>query len=383
MSKIVFIITDYGSFNNFLGEAAIALASKGYEITVICSRTRVIDVPDKVDYESLGIVFHYVAFPRGFNLFKHYKSSVEIHKIVNRIKPDILSIHFTTGIFTSTFIGRFKFKTIGTFHGLGYPVVEGMLKRFMYKAIEKRSIERLDEAWVLNESDHNLLLKDFPEKSVLLLPTKGLGCDLKKFDPSLFSINSKSALKHDLHIEVNDFNICFTGRFTNFKGFDKVIKAFKKVREEYGKTNINLILIGGKDSAHSTGLDKTDEDWYISESSIKKIGFTSEVEKYLSITDLFVFPSEKEGMPICITEALAMEVPVITANSRGCNDLIENSINGFLLEENTPEEIAKQIVRLVATPNILGELSRNIIEKRSLLDRQQFVDQQLKYFASL
>lgn len=382
MKKIVFVITDFGSFNNFLGEVAVRLSKTGIEVHLISSSIKVIKIEDKFNYKMEGIIIHNVDLPRGFNPIKHKKASSKIHKIINDIQPDVVSVHFTTGIFTTTFNKRLKYKTIGTIHGLGYPVVDGVLKKFIYRFVEKRSMNRVDEVWVLNKMDLDILKTEFKNIKSYQIPTKGLGCDLSKFDPNNFDKESKDVLKKSLLISDNDFVIGFTGRFVTFKGYDKVVKAFKFLKEK-GVDNIKLILIGGQDDAHPTGLTDEEEKWVQEDNSVINIGFSSKVQDYLSITDLFVFPSEKEGMPVCIIEALAMNVPVITADARGCNDLIEDSKNGVLLKKNEPNEISKQILFLKDNKIEYERMKFEISKERYLMDRELFVKQQLDYFKEI
>lgn len=382
--RIQFIITDYGSFNNFLGDLAVHISRCSHKVSVICSSDRVIKVSDRYDYASENIDFRFVEFPRGFNLLKHWKASKKIHQEIGRFKPDLVSIHFTTGIFTTTFYKRLPLKTLGTFHGLGYPVVEGFLKGLIYKYVESRSLKRIDEAWVLNKSDHQLLQRDFPQTIVHQLPTKGLGCDLARFDPENFTNADKCALRIKLNIPESAFVLCYTGRFVFFKGFDKVIRAFRHLVENVKMTDLHLLLVGGKDQAHATGLTDEEGSWMSEQQNIHRIGFSSEVEKYLSVTDLFVFPSEKEGMPVCIIEALAMGVPVLTSDARGCHDLIEHKINGIISGRNpTYVKIAEDIKEYRMNISLQNSLKINIQSERNLLDRQRFVMQQASYLTKL
>lgn len=377
--NIVFIITDYGSFNNFLGEVAVSLLRNGNKVHLISSSNKVINIDDKFDYVGEGLQVNYVDFPRGFNPFKHSKASSIIQNIVNNINPDFVSVHFTTGVFTTTFNRRLKFKTIGTFHGLGFPVVDGFFKKLIYRFVEKRSMNRVDEVWLLNRMDLNIVNSELPSVKAYQIPTKGLGCDLNKFNPDNFDIVFKNNLRNSLNISEDDFVIGFTGRFVTFKGYNKVVKAFKSLKER-GVKDIKLILIGGIDIAHSTGLDELEESWIEGDDSVLNIGFSSKVEEYLSITDLFVFPSEKEGMPVCIIESLAMNVPVLTADARGCNDLIINNHNGILLQNNTVEEIAREILRIKQDYTLYNQMKFNITKERFLMDRRLFVEQQLNFF---
>ncbi|MFD2598072.1 glycosyltransferase [Sphingobacterium corticis] len=383
MSKrIVFIITDYGSFNNFLGDVAVRLVRLGNKIDVISSASKVIDIEDKYDYNEAGIVFHPVNLPRGFNPFKHYSASKMIHKIVNQIQPNVVSIHFTTGAFTTTFTGRLNYHTSATFHGLGYPVITDRVKRFVYKFVEDRCFKRVDEVWVLNRFDLELLESRRLNVPVRQVPTKGLGCDLEKFDPNKFSLDFKSSLRGSLTIEPSDFVIGFTGRYVTFKGFDKVVRAFKMLCEERNISNIKLLLIGGRDDIHPSGLTDLEEQWLLHSKQVINIGFSSKVQDYLSITDLFVFPSEKEGMPVCIIEALAMNVPVITADARGCNDLIVDGKNGILLQLSTESEIADGVLKLKDDTVFYNSLKEEIKTQRANYDRTHFINQQVDFFES-
>jgi glycosyltransferase involved in cell wall biosynthesis len=379
--KIVLLITDYGSFNNFLSEIAIKLNQEGHEVYVITSKEKVIKIEDKYDYKALGVNFVFVDFPRSFNFLQHYKISSLIQKKIEEISPDLVNLHFTTGIFTTVLKNKLKFKTIGTFHGLGYPVIDNYIKKQIFKFVEYFCISRLDETWVLNKADKELLQKKF--KNINLLPTNGLGCDLTVFNRDNFSENENNELKKLLGINADDFVISFTGRFVDFKGYHIVVKAFRVLEEIYNIKNIKLITMGGRDKIHPTGLDEEEEAYLKNNKNIINIGFTKDVDKYLSITDLFFFPSKKEGIPICIVEALAMGIPVMTFDARGCNDLVVDNVNGKLLNINsTIENFAEQILNLYKNPELLKKYSINALADRNKLSRENFINFQLKQIAS-
>lgn len=379
MKRIVFIITDFGSFNNFLSELAVKLARNGYEISVISSTQKIINVDDKYDYKKENIDIYSINFPRDFNIFNHYNISKKIHAILDHINPDLVSIHFTTGIFTTVLSSKLKFYSIGTFHGLGYPVVRG-LKRFIFQIVEFFSASKLDEIWLLNQSDYNIFKKKYI--NTFLLPTKGLGCNLDVFNPSLFSQESKNKLKNDLGITDDDFVITYTGRFVHFKGYDIVIKTFRLLEKKY--SNLKLLTLGGPDNAHETGLNSEEEEYIKNNKNIINIGFTNKVSNYLSITNLFFFPSKKEGIPVCIIESLAMEIPVVTYDARGCNDLIINGYNGKLLSlVKKEQEFALEIEEVLMNKKLITEYIENIKRDRNLYSRNNFIDFQMKHLILL
>lgn len=379
--RIVLIITDYGSFNNFLGDLSIRLLEKGNKVDVFTSKEKVINIADKYNYINLGINFHFINFPRSFNLWSHYKVSKEIQRKLFIIDPDIVSIHFTTAIFSTLLAGRLPFKTIGAFHGLGYPVIKNLIKKKVFKFVEIFSSCKLDEIWLLNNLDYSLLKPKFKEK-VFLLPTKGLGCNIDTFDIDNYSLEVINDLKVNLGIQQNDFVIAFTGRFVHFKGFNTVVRAFRKLEVINPAQKLKLITMGGFDKIHPTGLSKEEENYFKNAVNIINIGFTKDVADYLAISDLFVFPSQKEGIPVCIIEALAMGLPVIASDARGCNDLVINNKTGFLLDKDaTSKEYSDKIRIMIENKSILKKFKKNIEKERLSLDRNNFISHQLKFFS--
>jgi glycosyltransferase involved in cell wall biosynthesis len=379
-SKILFIITDLGGFNNFLAELCEFLIQKNkFEISVICSETKIIDYEDKFDFTSVGIRFYFVDIPRGYNILKQIAASRIINRIISEEKPDIIHAHFTTAIFTTLLCKRKNTRIWGTFHGLGYVVSIGS-RKIIFKLIEYFCFSRLKKIIVLNEMDYKIIPVKYRKR---LIKSIGLGCDLQKFDNNRFSISEKMILKQELEIN-KQFILAFTGRFVYFKGFHIIAKTFLELSKKYNFT-FKLILIGGKDPIHISGLTDEEEKVFFDHPDVIEIGFTKDVNKYLSIVDLFVFPSKKEGIPISITEALTMGIPVITFNSRGCNELVKDGFNGILIKEspNVFEEVnlfINAVEKLFLDQNLYDLLKRNAINSRDKLSREHFINEQTEWY---
>ena len=381
-NSILFIITDFGSFNNFLSELCFSLIKKhDFKVSVICSSDKVIDFENKFDFASIGIRFHFVEIPRGYDILEQIRSSKKINSIIEIEQPDIIHAHFTTAIFTTLLLKKSKTKIWGTFHGLGFPVSKGF-KKMMFIILEYFCFSRLEKIIVLNEIDFNSVPGKF--RSHLLKNTcLGLGCDLKKFDKEKFSSNDKMNLKNEFKIN-KQFVLAFTGRFVYFKGFDIVAKLFIELSKKHNGI-FKLILIGGRDKAHITGLKSEVEEQFFNHPDVISIGFTKEVNKYLSIVDLFVFPSKKEGIPISITEALAIGIPVVTFNSRGCNELVKDRYNGILIDDNLKksEEInlfISAIEKLSKDKELYNILKTNAINDREDLSRENYIREHIDLY---
>jgi len=378
--KLVLIITDYGSFNNFLAEQALKMLEDKHEVYLITSGEKIINRADKYDFKAKGIKIINVDFPRNFNPYLHFKASKKIKNILKKINPDLVHVHFTTGIFTTVFSGKPIYPTIGTFHGLGYPVLKG-LKKIIFQLVEEYCFKRLDQIWLLNKMDYDLIKKKYDNKT-FIYSSEGLGCDLDIFKPNNFDDLFKKALRKELGIKEEDFVFAYIGRYVNFKGYHLTIESFLNLSKKF--SNIKLITMGGKDPIHPTGLSKEIEEELRVSENIINIGFTHDIQKYLAISNLFVFPSFKEGMPVCVIEALAMEVPVVTTNSRGCNDLILNNYNGFLIEDYSNEnELTNLLDYILNNKKVLDELIINAKKDRFKYSRKLFVEEQMEEYLKL
>ena len=66
--------------------------------------------------------------------------------------------------------------------------------------------------------------------------------------------------------------------------------------------------------------------------NIHFLGFRKDIEKLQKISDLAVSSSLREGLPVNVLEAVIAEIPVVALKCRGMQDLIENGVNGYLVE---------------------------------------------------
>ncbi|RED19599.1 glycosyltransferase involved in cell wall biosynthesis [Flavobacterium cutihirudinis] len=377
--KILLVITDYGSFNNFLAELAVNLSHEN-QVHVICSESNIINIVDKFDYAKYNLTFHKIDIPRSTSIIKLIKSASKINQMIKSIKPNLVYAHFTTGIFPTVFFKKNDIVYWGAFHGLGMNASSGV-RKIMFSIVELFCFWRLDKIFTINNKDFSLVKSIFKQKATKYTSC-GVGCDIDKFDSSKFRELEKKVVKEELKID-DRFVITYTGRFVEFKGFDLVYKSFMKLTNEFPNKYI-LLLIGGKDPIHITGLTEQEELNLSENENIVQVGYTSQVEKYLAISDVFLFPSKKEGLPVCIVEALAMGLPVITLDERGNSDVVKNDFNGYLVKSMSKSEdivkIVERIKYLSQNSDVSKLFSENSLKNRSLYSRDFFISEQIKLF---
>jgi glycosyltransferase involved in cell wall biosynthesis len=125
-----------------------------------------------------------------------------------------------------------------------------------------------------------------------------------------------------------------------------------------------------------------EKDSFNSCSSIFNVGWVDNVQDYLSISHVMVFPSFREGFPVCIMESLSMGVPVITINSRGCNEIVLNQFNGYV---TNPDDIsiAKKMDEIACDVTLYSQLSTNALSIRDKYDRKLFTNNQYDIYKKL
>lgn len=295
--KLVLIISDYGAFNNFLTELSSIIAQdEKHTVHIICSKSKVIDIDDKVLSKGQNINFHYVDIPRTTNLVGEIRAASKIRSLVTAINPDLIHSHFTTGTFPAVLFRKKGYTYWSTIHGLGMNSSRG-LRKWIFALVETICFIRVDKIFVVNDQDFNLVNRLFSKK-VLKYDCFGFGCDIEKFNPANFPEGKNRELKKVIGIKEGVVVIAFTGRYVHFKGFHLVIESFQKLTEQFpGK--FKLILMGGFDPIHKTGLDKEGEAFFNTNEDIINLGFTSDVYKYLSVTDIFLFQvRRKDCLPV-------------------------------------------------------------------------------------
>jgi len=153
-----------------------------------------------------------------------------------------------------------------------------------------------------------------------------------------------------------------------------VARSFLKIQSETNKCK--LLLLGVKDSIHPTGLSPRDEELFFSLSSVIQVGWQTNVQDYLALSNVMVFPSYREGVPVCLMEALSMGVPVITLNSRGCRDVVRDEVDGLILDDDSTDSVYRAMMRLMNNSVEYMKYSKNAFLGRDRFDRKHYVREQ-------
>jgi glycosyltransferase involved in cell wall biosynthesis len=191
------------------------------------------------------------------------------------------------------------------------------------------------------------------------------------FIPNGVNLREYSSAPHNTMIRKKmglnkDKIIIYTGRLAPEKGLYFLIHAYAKLHT--GIPTKLLILGDGKELQ---GLRKIIKH-YNAEDRIKLLPAVDEVSDFLQIADIFVMPSQFEGLSNSILEAMACGLPVIATRVEGNIDIIQDGINGILVEPNDEQSLINAITRLLANPDnarALGLKAQMMVQQEYSLDK--------------
>lgn len=177
------------------------------------------------------------------------------------------------------------------------------------------------------------------------------GVDLENFSKE-FSETELFSAKEEIEKKEGDIFLITSSRLVYKNAVDQIIKALSHLPK-----NFNL-LIAGEGEERQT-LEDLAEKLSLKE-RVKFLGVIShqKLPLYLKVSDIFIRPSRSEGMGNSFIEAMASGIPVIGTPVGGIPDFLEDEKTGLFCEVDNPEDIAKQVKRLIED----NKLRQNIVE---------------------
>ena len=174
-------------------------------------------------------------------------------------------------------------------------------------------------------------------------------------DTDIFTKNyeKRAEMREQLHLN-DQFIILFASRWTENKGIYDLLNAFAIIRERIDM-ELKLILIG---SGENNIVISTIESLNLSE-DVLPIGRVQSVHEYYCMADLFILPSQFEGLPMALLEAMSSGLPSIASKVGGNPELISSGINGLLIEPSNLDELVETIMWCISNRNDLDTIGIN------------------------
>lgn len=355
------------------------LTLEGYDVTSACSEGK-----NSADLRAKGYKITNIDVARKISVWSNLKSIVGLVKLMKKNKYDIVHVHTPVAALLGRIAAKFARVpiVIYTAHGFYFHERMSKLQYMFFFGIEKCAGRLLtDYIFTQSEEDRQTAVtrKIIKESRVCTISN---GVDVKgKFNPANINRSIVERKRSELGVSDSDKVIMFIGRFVREKGIMDLLEAFNSI----GRDDYKLMLVGDRFTAERD-METYDYIRNLTEANKNIIvtGRRYDISDLLYMSNLFILPSYREGMPRSVIEAMAMGKPVIATNIRGCREEVVEGETGFLAEVNNPSQLKDRIIKILENQELekkMGSLGR--LRAEGLFDEDKVIDIELRVISKL
>ncbi len=323
--QLVLVISSLyaGGAERVLSGLANHWAKKGHQVTILTfapsDAIPFYPLDKKVKLKPLGLsetspsLWH-----RLLNIIKRI---LTLRKIIKALSPDVVV----------SFISSMNITTLLAAWGLRIPVLASERTHPLYHKLPP-----------LDDLLRRLL---YPQAAKIVVQTQSAANYFLPLD-NIAVIPNSVRLPRTLALQQTDVHhIISVGRLISTKGFDSLIQAFSKIAQEFPYSHLTI---------YGEGEDRRKLEELISRLNLTGRvflpGLVQDIHSQLAQADLFVFPSQYEGFPNALCEAMAAGLPVIASDCSGNVDIIQDGINGRLFPVGDIEKLAPLMREMIQDP---------------------------------
>ena len=330
----------YGGSGVVATELGKALAKNGHKIHFITYSQ-----PTRLDFFSENLSYHEVDI-RTYPLFQYppYELALasKMVDVAQHEKLDLLHVHYAIPHASAAYMAKqiLKEKNINmpvvtTLHGTDITLVG---KDPSYEPVVTFSINKSDGVTAVSEDLKKDTLEHFDiYQHIEVIPNF--------IDLSRFKRQKKEHFKTAI-CPNGEKLLVHTSNFRKVKRVEDVIHVFNNVRKVIPA---KLLLVG--DGPERIKMEKLCRELGTCD-DIRFLGKMEAVEEVLSVSDLFLMPSEKESFGLAALEAMSCEVPVLSSNTGGIPELNIDGVTGFTCNVGDIKDMTEKALFILSNENL-------------------------------
>ncbi|WP_238388543.1 glycosyltransferase family 4 protein [Roseimaritima ulvae] len=273
--------------------------------------------------------------------------------LVERYQPTIWHGHdYKSNLLGLILRRRHPMELVTTVHGW----VHKTWKTPLYYFLDRRCLPRYQQVICVSQDLYDDCLRIGVPESRLSLIDNAIALD--DYSDQQDSGVAKSQLGFPPEIPL----VVAVGRLSYEKGFDLLIQAVANLIDSGEKVSLAIAGDGAERAALQGLIDATGHG-----DSIRLLGFVDDPRRVYQAADLYALSSRREGLPNVVLEAMAMGVPVLATNVAGMPTLLQQDVNGCLIEPDNLDQLQSELLRLLGdadTRQRLSAAARKTIEQR-------------------
>jgi N-acetyl-alpha-D-glucosaminyl L-malate synthase BshA len=351
----------YGGSGVLATELGKSLASRGHQVHFISYKQ-----PARLDFFAENIFYHevYVSHYPLFD-FPPYETTLigRLVDVVRYEKLDVLHVHYAIPHASAAVMAKHILKRKGidipivtTLHGTDITLVG---KDKSIEPVVSYAINMSDAVTAVSQSLKQDTLAFFDvQNDIQVIPNF---IDLSRFNKQRKDHFRKAITPQDEKLLVHVSN------FRRVKRVEDVVKVFAKVREHIPS---KLLLVG--DGPERQNTEMLCRELGICD-GLNFLGKQEQIEEILSVSDLFLLPSETESFGLAALEAMACEVPVLSSNAGGIPEVNIDGETGYLCPVGDVDLMAQKAIELLGDETKLRLFKQQAKQRAELFDINRIV----------
>lgn len=366
--KILIICNCSTGLETFRGMLIQELTKKG---NIICAIVPQTDEKKEIDAEKRIEKMHceLTRIPmerRGMNPVHDFSLILEYHKIIKKMKPDLVITYTIKPNIYGGFICRLlKVPYAVNITGLGTAFQENGMLRHLVIGMYKRALKKVKIVFFENIENRDVIVDAGIVPEIKTYVLAGAGVDLEQFKYV------------DYPKEDSIMRFLFIGRVMQEKGIDELFHAMSRLNKEGYKCSLDVL--GGFEENYSAKIKM-----YETEGWLHYEGYQKDVRPYIEKCHCFVLPSWHEGMANTNLECAALGRPVITSNIHGCLEAVKDGISGYLCERKNTDDLYRCMKKMCELSyedrKAMGMMGRKHME--DIFDKRKVVDETIMRLSS-
>jgi glycosyltransferase involved in cell wall biosynthesis len=343
----------------------LALKERQFRVTAVSTG-------DGAAFARAGISHFSYVFDRFSSSGGDWRSIGAFRKLIDEIKPDVVQTFDTKPNLLAPVALRGSVPVVRTINGLGWVFSSteprALALRPVYCALQWL-VSRWTAATIFqNQDDYNLFRRYglLGQSQSKLIGSSGI--DAAAFALAQSHAAPAAELRAELGLEDAEI-IMYVGRLTRQKGIPTLLKTVPLVLAQRPKAR--FVLVGPLDTEGPFAVDRASIDSLFP--YVVATGLRKDVPALLGLANVFAFPTEyREGIPRVLLEAGLAGVPIVASDMPGCNDVVQDSFNGYLVPPRDTAAFANRIVELLAhaeNAKAIGARSISLVRDRFGLAR--------------
>ena len=357
--KLILIINEDRFFLSHRKEIALTAKEAGWDVTVVCKYTGQRDEVEALGLKTLELPIN----PTGMNPFQEFKTWWFLYRLYRKNRDAIVHHVGLKNILWGGLAARLTrvHGVVNAVSGLGTIFsndLMGMTAKGILAVMRFSNKRKRLKVIFQNQEDKNLFLQYRVVKNSQAEFIKGSGVDLNVF-------------KYVPEPESETLKVVLAARMVREKGIKELIEAAEMLRHDYeGKVEFWLC---GRLAENDNAIPREELVSLCDGKYIKWLDFQKDIKSILEQSHIMAFPSYyREGVPKSLIDSCAIGRPIVTTNSIGCKDVVDDGVNGFLVPVKDSKALAQKLRILLEDKELrvkMGKVSREKAEREFSLEK--------------